>query len=136
MAIKLRAHHLLCMSRFTDTKWYSKKYEKNFKRIYALLKKDPKIKILNRCDDICAKCPNIKKGVCDKPSKYKIAHWIRVMDNKVMRLTKIKPNSSYSAKDLLEVLKIKANNKNLKTICKGCEYLEDCLKYKSKNKKS
>lgn len=39
--IKLRAHHLLCISRFNknNSSWYSKNYEKNFKKVLGLIKK-------------------------------------------------------------------------------------------------
>lgn len=129
--MKLRAHHLLCIAKFNNSGWYSKDYEKNFKKIYSHLEKNPetKIKIIRQCDDICKQCPFIKERICNKPSKYKISHWVRVMDNKIMRLIKIKPDSTHNTKDILIKLKEKIKNQNLKNICKGCEYLDDCLKY-------
>lgn len=57
-------------------------------------------------------------------------HWIKVMDNKIMRLIKIKPNSVYNAKELLILINKKMDNRKLKNICKGCEYLLYCLKKK------
>lgn len=125
--IKLLTHHLLCISKFTDADWYNQEYKKNFLKIVSIIKKNPKIKILRNCDDICKKCPHIKNKLCNKPSKYKISHWIKVQDNKVMRLIKIKPNSIHNARELFEKIN-KIKNKELKNICKGCEYLIYCLK--------
>jgi hypothetical protein len=127
--IQLRAHHLLCMSRFHNEGWYSKDFEKNFKSILnkIMANREVKIKILRDCDDVCKKCPHKGKDVCAKPSKYKISHWVRVMDNKVMRLIKIKPNSNHNAGEVLSKAG-EISNKNLKNICKGCEYLANCLK--------
>ena len=44
--MKLRAHHLLCLSRFIYAGWYSKEYGKNFKKIFSLIKKNSEVKIL------------------------------------------------------------------------------------------
>jgi len=44
-----------------------------------------------------------------------------------MRLIKIKPNSIHNARELFEKIN-KIKNKELKNICKGCEYLIYCLK--------
>lgn len=128
--IKLRAHHLVCLSRFHNEGWYNKNFEKNFKSIFKkiLLNPEVKIKVLRNCDDICLKCPHKSKDVCAKPSKYKISHWVRVMDNKVMRLTKIKPNSIHTAENAFNMIIDKIKNKDLREICKGCEYLSSCLK--------
>jgi len=129
--IKLRAHHLLCLSRFNNKgKWYSKKYKNNFKKIFLKINKNPsqQIIIINKCDDVCKECPHKKTNLCNKPSKYKISHWVRVMDNKTLRLIKLKPNTKHSAKEVLNLIIKKVTNRDLKNICKGCEYLTDCLK--------
>ena len=129
--IKLRAHHLLCISRFNNVGWYNQEYEKNFKRIFKKIKENPNqsIKIKRNCGDICEKCPYIKNKICNKPSKYKISHWVKVMDNKTLRAIRIKPNTNHKASELLKLIINKIKNKELKNICKGCEYLPRCLKY-------
>ncbi|MBU0957658.1 MAG: DUF1284 domain-containing protein [Nanoarchaeota archaeon] len=127
---KIRAHHLICFSRHHDTGWYSKDYEKNFKAIFKDIIKNPnqKIKIKRDCEDICKKCPYVKNKTCNKPSKYKINHWVKVMDNKTLRLIKIKPDTIHTAKELLKLVSSKITNKDLRNICKGCEYLPNCLR--------
>lgn len=135
---KLRAHHLLCLSRFNElgnSTWYNKEYKKNFKRVFKELKNNPNQKLLIKraCDDICKKCPYIKKNICNKPSKYKISHWIKVMDNKTLRILKIKPNTIHPANHLFRLVRGRITSKNLKNICKGCEYLKNCLKIKQTN---
>jgi hypothetical protein len=129
--MKIRAHHLACLSRFNKKeKGYNKEFEKNFLKIYKKIKNNPKIKIqlVRKCDDICKKCPHIGKGICKKPCKYKIPHWVKVQDNKILRLIRKKPNSVKEAREILLVTFKRIGNKELKKICRGCEFLDYFIK--------
>ncbi|MDD5700124.1 MAG: DUF1284 domain-containing protein [Candidatus Nanoarchaeia archaeon] len=129
--IRLRAHHLLCLSRFNEnSSGYDGDFEKNFTGIFKTILENPDVEIIvkRECDNVCEKCPHIKDGMCNKPSKYKISHWIRVQDNKTMRLIKIKPNSIHKARDIFKLVADKIGNEELKKICKGCEYLDNCVR--------
>lgn len=132
--IKIRAHHLLCISRFHNSHndgWYSKEYENNFKSIYQTIKKNPEtnIKIIKKCDDICKKCPHKSGSICNK--RPKINYWIDIMDNKVLRKLEVKENSVHKAEDIINETISKINNKDLRGICKGCGYLNSCLNVKA-----
>ncbi len=128
--MKIRGHHLLCLSRKYGVMggWYNRELFEHVKKKLKQIKGEPIIKIVNKCDDICVECPHIKRKKCDKPSKYKISHWVKVMDNKTLRLIKIKPHTSHKALELFNLTIACIKNKELKRICKGCEFLPYCLK--------
>ncbi len=127
--IKLRPHHLLCLSRAYSKKggWYNEKLFKHANKICLIFEGNPElsIKIVKKCDDICQKCPNMENRVCKK--KPKINYWIIVMDNKVLKKIKINENSTHKIKDLFKLVLENIDNKDLKEICRGCESLKYCL---------
>ena len=129
--IRLRAHHLLCLSSKYATKgnWYDEKLTKHALNLRKIIIKNSKIKIkiLKRCDDICKKCPHRKGKICRK--REKINYWILIQDNKVLKKLKIKENSVYESKDIFSLAIKEITNKDLKEICRGCEFLPNCLKY-------
>ncbi len=129
--LNLRAHHLICISRFSGTAWYNDECKGNAWRIFNEIQENPNqiVNIKNSCDDFCEKCPHIKEGICSKPSKYKISHWVRVMDNKTLRLIKIKPDTNQDISKLIDKVIEKIKDEELKTICKGCEYLPTCIEF-------
>ena len=47
---------------------------------------------------------------------------------KTLRLIKIKPETKHKALDLNNLIIENINDRDLKQICKGCEYLSSCLK--------
>ncbi len=132
MIKKLRAHHLICISRHNEKEnvWYNEKFHKFFKKIFKSIIQNPyqKIEIKRECDDLCKKCPHFEKTICNKPSEYNINHWLKVADNKTIRLIKSNPGEILSAKEFLKRICLKIKNKELKNICKGCEFLSTCLK--------
>ena len=126
--LKIRPHHLLCLSRRECPKgWYTKELKKHAKEIRARIQKNPemKIRLVKRCEDVCIKCPYHNKGVCVK--RPKINYWIIVMDNKVLRKIKIEEDSVHTAKDIFNLTIGKIGDEDLKKICKGCEFLKYCL---------
>ena len=127
--IKLRAHHLVCLSRANCSGgWYNIKLKRRVLKILHKIKGNPnlKIKLIKKCDDICIKCPYQNKRICEK--RPKINYWIVVMDNKFLKKFKLKENSIHKAKDIFNLVLKRINNKDLKQICKGCKFLRYCLK--------
>ncbi len=124
---KIRAHHLLCIPRFYSG-GYNKKFERNLKKICFEIRKNPniKIKVIKECDDICDKCLYKKDNICKKTSKLNI--WILKQDKKVLKKLKLKKDSIHKAKDIFNLSINVVNNKNIKEICKGCVFLENCIK--------
>ncbi|MCK4496696.1 MAG: DUF1284 domain-containing protein [Candidatus Aenigmarchaeota archaeon] len=124
--LKIRAHHLLCIPRFYSG-GYNKVFGKNLKRICFKIRKNPniKIKIIKKCDDICNKCPHKKDNICKKTPK--LNYWILAQDNKVLKKLKLKENSVHNAKDVFNLSIDKVNSENIRSICKGCVFLENCM---------
>lgn len=128
--MRIRAHHLLCFSRaYCKKGWYNRRLTDFVSKILYKINKTPdlKVEIVKKCDDICKKCPHRKNKICKKEDK--INYWIVVMDNKVLRKLKIKPNSIYNIKELVKLTAEKISNKELRKICRGCDFLNYCLKY-------
>lgn len=125
--MKIRAHHLLCIPRFYSG-GYNKTYAENLKKICFYIRKHPntKIKVIKKCDDICAKCPYKKGGICKRLPK--LNKLILLQDEKVLKKLKIKENSIHKAKNIFNLSIKNVNSKNIKNLCKRCTFLENCIK--------
>lgn len=126
--MNIRGHHLLCLPRVKGG-GYSKKFSENFFRIQKRIRKNPdaEIKIVRSCDEICHVCPFEKKNKCakEKSSNY----WVRVQDNKVIKKLKIKENEKWKAGDIFNLSFKKIKDRELRDICRGCQFLKSCLKH-------
>lgn len=126
--IKIRAHHLLCIPRFYRG-GYNKKFAKNMKRICLKIRKNPDIKIkviIGKSDDICHKCPYEYKRRCVQSKEMN--KWVLSQDKKVLKHLKLKENSIYKARDIFNLAMDKLNLKNIRKVCKGCIFLDNCIK--------
>lgn len=128
MEIKIRAHHLLCIPRFKGG-GYNKNIRERIFEIQKRIKENPniKIKVVKECDNICDACPFKKDNICKKTPK--LNYWILVQDNKVLKKLNIKNNQTFKAKNIFKLSIVKIKNKELKNICKRCNFLDFCLKY-------
>lgn len=126
--MKIRAHHLLCIPRFKGG-GYNKNIRDKIRDIQKKIKENPDLKIVitTSCDDICNSCTFNINNKCMK--KQNSNYWIKVQDSKVMKRLGIKNNQEFLAKDIFTMSINKITNKELKQICKGCEFLRCCLKY-------
>lgn len=124
----IRAHHLLCIPRFYRG-GYNKKFSKSFKEFCFDIRNNPnkKINLVKKSDDICKVCPHKKESICNK--KPDINYWVNFQDKKVLEKLKLKENSTYKARDLFNLSINNITSKDLKEVCKGCEFLNSCLKY-------
>ena len=59
----LRAHHGMCLY-FFQGKGYSGEFVENMRAMKAILEENPKVRLLNSADDICAACPNKLTEIC------------------------------------------------------------------------
>ena len=67
---KIRAHHGVCLY-FFQGKGYSGEFVENMSHMKAVLEENPKVRLLNSADDICAACPNKLTETCaEKASRY------------------------------------------------------------------
>ena len=125
--IKLRPHHLLCIPRFYGG-GYNKEFGKNLKRICFFIIKNPNItiKVSKECDDICKKCPHKRDNICKKTPK--LNYWILRQDTKVLNKLKLEDNSTHKAKNIFNLSIDNINSKDVKDICGGCVFLNNCIK--------
>lgn len=56
-------------------------------------------------------------------------YWILEHDNRVLKKLKIKKNSVMTAKDIFNLSINKINAQEIKSICKGCGFQDDCIKW-------
>ena len=124
--MKLRGHHLLCILGFQGY-GYSEDFVLNMARINELRKSDKTtIKLINRPDDICSACPNLKDDVCE--NKMQNENIVK-MDNEI--LSQFNINQEYNAIDLFNEVVLKFNTlKSVENICNDCKWAEKCLFYK------
>ncbi len=124
--LKIRAHHLLCIPRYYSG-GYNKKFADNMKKICLLIRKnlDIKIKIIRKCDDLCAKCPNRKGNICvQTPTMQK---WVLGHDKKILNYLKLKENLIYKAKDIFN-LSMNKIDLDIAKICNTCIFVKNCFK--------
>lgn len=124
--MELRGHHLLCILGFQGY-GYSEDFVLNMTRINELRKTDKTtIKLINRSDDICSACPNLKNDLCENEMQNET---IVKMDEEV--LSEFDINKEYNAIDLFNEVILKFNTlKSVENICNDCKWAEKCLFYK------
>lgn len=131
-AIKLRAHHLLCLQGFQGY-GYNQEYIQNLKAIFHRFDTEPDLTIvvITECDDVCAKCPFNKDGVC---SKEPDSAWkVKDMDLRVLKKIRLKEGQKGTADELIDLVNEKLKDINdVQPICGDCEWKKDCLWYISK----
>ncbi|MEM2990951.1 MAG: DUF1284 domain-containing protein [Halobacteria archaeon] len=124
-AIPIRGHHLLCILGFKGI-GYSAEFVENLRQIIALLKINPILKIVCECDSICARCPYIKNGRCNKYQRD-LELEVKEMDLMVLGELNLKINTELSARHAFELVRRHVDKKDLLEICRNCEFLK--LKY-------
>ena len=126
--IRIRAHHLACIPRFYRG-GYDKSFAKNIKNICQIIRKNPetKIKVLvGELDNICMKCPYRSGDTCIQSEK--IGKWVITQDKDVAKCLNIKHKSIHTARDIFNLSMKKINERTIKSICKDCIFLDNCIK--------
>lgn len=126
--IKIRAHHLLCIPRFYHG-GYDATFAKNMKSLVQNIRKNPtqRVKIvIGKNDDLCDSCPYWYENRCVQSKQ--IGKWVVQQDNKVAKYLSINPNSIHKAKDVFNLSMDKVNPKTIKSVCKNCIFLKNCIK--------
>ncbi len=65
---EIRAHHGMCMC-FFQGKGYSDEFTEHMTEIIHRLVENPPVRIVDRTDIICDKCPNNQGGICRPAGK-------------------------------------------------------------------
>jgi len=126
--LNVRAHHLLCIPRFYSG-GYDKKFAENMKNICSAIRKNPRAKVkllIGKLDCLCKKCPYGHNGKCTQPGG--MGKWVVLQDKKVAKYFKLKPNSAYAAKTAFNLSMNEVTDKTIKSVCKGCIFLDNCIK--------
>ena len=126
--IQIRAHHLACIPRFYR-KGYDKYFAENMKNICATIRKNPSIKIkilVGKLDDLCKKCPHKYNEGCIRSQE--IGKWVVAQDKKVAKYLKLKTNSIHTAKEVFNLSMNNINEDTIKSVCKDCIFLGNCIK--------
>jgi len=125
--IEIRAHHLLCIPRFYRG-GYNEQFSSNMKQICSIIRKNPdtNIKVIAKCDDLCRKCPHKHRNYCSQTPE--IGKWVLSHDKKVLNYLKLKENSIHKARTIFNLAMNKVTQINISRICKGCIFLDNCIK--------
>lgn len=126
-AISIRAHHLACIPRFYHG-GYNKRFAKNMKNICAKIRKNPSIKIkvlVGKLDDVCMKCPYKCENRCMQSKG--IGKWVVAQDKNVAKYLKLKTNSIHPAREVFNLSMNKINENTIKSVCKNCIFLDNCI---------
>lgn len=128
--IILRAHHLLCLEGF-EGYGYNYDFIENMKYIISVLDKNPEVIIIDGCDDICSKCPEMKNYLCN--SKNGGEELVKNMDFNVIKKLGIKSGMSFNYKEINNSVKeIFKTKKDLEGICSVCSWKDICRWYKTR----
>jgi len=130
--IKLRAHHLMCIEGFRGH-GYNQEFVDNMKKVIARLKENPEIIVVDFCDDLCLKCPNMRDGICVNLKGGE--EEVRKMDNLILSKLSIKSSTKFFYKDIRKmILDNFKTKKDLEGICYNCSWNRICLWYKTREK--
>jgi len=126
--MRLRGHHLVCIPRYRGGS-YDKKSANRFTLMQKRFRANPnlKVKIIIGTDFGCIACPHYKNKKCIK--RKGIHEKLLNFDRQVLKKLKLKRNKIYKAKDVFLLSVKKIQDKEMKKFCKGCEFLNYCLKH-------
>jgi hypothetical protein len=126
--ICIRAHHLLCIPRFYRG-GYNERFACNMKAICSRIRNDPDTSVravVGKLDDLCMECPHRYEGRCVQSER--IGKWVVEQDKKVSRHLGIKPGSVHKARDIFNLSMDKVGREDVRQVCKGCIFMENCAK--------
>lgn len=118
--IKLRPHHVLCIS-FFEGKGYSEEFVSHMTALIQALNDNTEIQLVNGTDQICKVCPNHNNlgGCSGKATRY---------DQMVSKLCNLEANCSITWHELQSKVKSEITKTGrLAEICGDCEWSNLCL---------
>jgi hypothetical protein len=127
--IKLRAHHLLCLQGFQGY-GYDQDFADNMSDLLKRIDSEADIDIIvtAECDDICAKCPHVVSGICQKEpgSDQKV----REMDRTVLLKLELSEGAKVTVEKILDLVNEKfASKSELLEVCGDCQWRKKCLHF-------
>ncbi len=117
MIIHLRPHHGMCLYYFQG-KGYSGEFVRNMSEYKHLLEtENPLVQITEGMDDLCAKCPNNRDGICTSQEKV-LAYDSAVLDACGLSFRTVLPYNDFSELVQEEIL---LSGKR-RQICADCQW--------------
>jgi hypothetical protein len=129
-AIKIRAHHLLCIQGYQGY-GYSRKFMINMEKVIEFLNNHPYscLKVVAEADVICESCPHLEGGCCNR---YLHSNSIQSMDIQVLKKLGIADGHFGQVKNLFSQVKEALNKiEDVEDICGGCSWKDKCSWYLS-----
>lgn len=122
--MRLRAHHLLCILGFRGL-GYDEKFVKGMEMVIQRMKENPdlEIRLIEKCDDICAACPFNIDDRCEN-EVVRGEEGIRERDRQVAGRLALKAGDVLTIEEILDSVKEKIKSGDLSVICKDCPWLK------------
>jgi len=120
---KLRPHHGLCIQLFRG-RGYSEEFVAHMIEFIEILQNNPEIELFPDCDVLCQHCPH-------KTSEERCGRYEKVLglDNNVLNFLNLEPHQTFLWEDFKNLVKEQILDAGeLEHICKGCSWLDFCLK--------
>jgi hypothetical protein len=118
--IRLRAHHLLCIHGFRG-QGYSPLFVANMARLVDRLggSPDTEVQIVTGADDVCAACPHMSGGICNRHDKL-------VADLDVSVRSRLGFDDGHRAtwSEILQSIRDNIDPFRLEDVCEGCSWLD------------
>lgn len=123
--IKLRPHHLFCVQGFNGY-GYDEEFKKNMHDIHErIVEKNESFVIVERGDDICAKCPHLKGNSCTNTMTTDSE--VMEHDAKLMRILDFEYGREMTMKDLMDYFERNGDRlMKIRRICNACPWKEYC----------
>ncbi len=124
MAIKLRAHHILCFHGYGG-RGYNEAFIKNMNDLKVLFLSEPEtlIEIISSPDIVCAECPNLSENGCFEDSEPDQEMRIHNRDLAVMNHLGISEGNIFKVRDVFERAETIITSDLLREICHDCPWL-------------
>ncbi|MBM4386117.1 MAG: DUF1284 domain-containing protein [Deltaproteobacteria bacterium] len=123
--IKLRPHHLFCVQGFNGY-GYDDAFKRNMREIHdRVVEGNESFVVVERGDDICAKCPHLKDNTCanDRTTDGEVMEH----DAKLMRILDFEFGREMTLKDLMDYLEKNGGRfMKIRRICNACSWREYC----------
>jgi hypothetical protein len=119
--MKLRPHHILCISHYVG-EGYSAEFNVKMKELIKRLGEGESFDLVSGPDDLCAACPNLSGGLCKSEEK------VKRYDKITAELLGVTQNGSCGS-DVFDIAKKKIYSQNkFASVCSDCEWAYICHK--------
>lgn len=117
---RIRAHHGMCLA-FFQGNGYSEEFTEHMGKIKQELEKNPRVRLADGTDDICAHCPHCVSGACRSAEK------VAAYDRKVLALCGLEAGAELEWKVFEGLVKKKILDQGKrKAVCGDCQWDSLC----------